>query len=144
MSRSYDGQISRSVRQTCCCRLASFLSLQKGQRMIRFDCDWCSRTKASDEIWILGLAAESVGVTAARREITILPSWKRETAVHPLAVHFCSEECKDDYMAQLFNERPALAADVVVESTTTRKAPTKSRKTGSSRPKRRSKRRSAA
>jgi hypothetical protein len=112
--------------------------------MIRFDCDWCRRIKASDEIWILGLAAESVGVTAARREITILPMWKRETAVHPLAVHFCSEECKDDYMAQLFKEKPALVADVVVESTTRRKTPPKSRKTSSSRAKQRSQKRRAA
>jgi hypothetical protein len=112
--------------------------------MIRFDCDWCGRTKASDEIWILGLAAETVGVTAARREVTILPAWKRETAVHPLAVHFCSEECKDDYMAQLFNEKPALAADVVVETTTKRKALAKSRKAVSSRAKHRSRKRRAA
>lgn len=106
--------------------------------MIRFDCDWCGRTKASDELWILGLAAEAVGVTAARREITILPIWKRETAVHTMAVHFCSEECKDDYVARLFNEKPALAADIVVETTTTRKIPAKSRKTSSPRAKQRS------
>jgi hypothetical protein len=112
--------------------------------MIRFDCDWCNRTKASDEIWILGLAAESVGVTAASREITILPVWERETAVHPLAVHFCSEECKGDYMARLFNEGPALTADLVVESTTTRKTSGKSRKSSSSGVKRRSRRKRAA
>jgi hypothetical protein len=111
--------------------------------MIRFECDWCRRIKASDEIWIQGLAAESVGVTAARREITILPVWKRETAVHPLAVHFCSEECKDDYMAQLFNEKPTLAADVVVERTA-RKTALKSRRTSSSRAKQRSRKRPTA
>jgi hypothetical protein len=112
--------------------------------MIRFDCDWCSRMKASDEIWILGLAAEAVGVTSARREITILPIWKREMAVHPLAVHFCSEECKDDYMARLFDEKPTLVADVVVETTTRCKTPAKSPKTSSSRAKQRSRKRRAA
>jgi hypothetical protein len=112
--------------------------------MIRFDCDWCSRTKASDEIWILGLAAESVGVTAARREITIFPTWNRDTAVHRLAVHFCCEECKDDYMAQLFNDAPALAADVVVESTRRRKTLAKSRKGAAPASKHRGRRRRAA
>ncbi len=112
--------------------------------MIRFDCDWCRRTKASDEIWILGLAAESVGVTAARREITILPIWNRDTAVHPLAVHFCCVECKEDYMARLFNDKPDLAADEVIESTITNNARTKSRKRSSSRSKQQSKRRRAA
>jgi hypothetical protein len=118
-------------------RISSMLVRER--RMIRFDCDWCRRTKASDEIWILGLAAEAVGFTAASREITILPVWKLETAVHPLAVHFCSEECKDDYMARLFDEEPALAAKVVVETTTTRNTPAKSRKPSSSRAKHRPK-----
>ena len=108
--------------------------------MIRFDCDWCRRTKASDEIWILGLAAESVGVTAARREITILPTWKRETALHPLAVHFCCVECKDDYMAQLFNDHPKLASDVVLETTTRRRTPTSSHQASSPRAKQRTSR----
>ncbi|HVO64485.1 MAG TPA: hypothetical protein VMT53_26430 [Terriglobales bacterium] len=112
--------------------------------MIRFDCDWCRRTKAADEIWILGLAAEAVGVTAARREITILPAWNRDTAVHPLAVHFCCEECKVDYMAQLFNDRPALASDVVLETTTTRRAPAKSRRVSSSQAKHRARRKKRA
>lgn len=112
--------------------------------MIRFDCDWCRRTKASDEIWILGLAAESVGVTAARCEITILPTWNRDTALHPLAVHFCCVECKDDYMARLFDDKPDLAADVVVESIMTTNSRTKSRKRPSSRSKQQSRKRRAA
>ena len=52
--------------------------------------------------WILGIAAETVGYTAVRREATILSDWNRESAVSPLAVHFCSPECEDKYMAQLF------------------------------------------
>ncbi|MBV8477190.1 MAG: hypothetical protein JOZ36_11030 [Acidobacteria bacterium] len=76
--------------------------------MIRFDGDWCRRTKAADENWILGVAAEAVGITAARRKITIMPRWMRDAAVHPLAVHFCCGECKDDYMAQLFTSRPLM------------------------------------
>src|SRR5919108_5885319 len=53
-------------------------------------------------VWILGFAAEAVGVTAARREITIAPQWNEAKAVDYLAVHFCSEECRQKYMAQLF------------------------------------------
>jgi hypothetical protein len=114
--------------------------------VIRFDCDWCRITKAADEIWILGLAAEAVGVTAARREITILPAWKRDTAVHPLAVHFCSEECKDNYMAQLFDHQPALVSDIVVETRMGRRASakTKTRKSSSARRKHRAHRKSTA
>jgi hypothetical protein len=70
--------------------------------MIQFVCDGCSAIKEPSEVWIVGLAAESVGVTTARREVTIQSAWDRPTAIHPLAVHFCSVECKDNYMARLF------------------------------------------
>jgi len=72
--------------------------------MIRFVCDSCERVKDANEIWILGLAAEAVAPTAARREVTILPAWDRDRAVHSLAVHFCSERCKDRYVTRLFGD----------------------------------------
>ena len=70
--------------------------------MIQFVCDSCGRVKKPSEAWIVGTAAEAVGVTAARREVTIQSAWDTTTAMHPLAVHFCSVKCKDNYMAQLF------------------------------------------
>ncbi len=74
--------------------------------MLKFACDWCERLKGPDETWILGFAAENRGVTASRREVTILNEWDRERAVHPFAVHFCSVEHKDKYMAALFDTVP--------------------------------------
>jgi hypothetical protein len=62
----------------------------------------------------VGLAADAVGVTSARREVTIQSDWDRTTAVHPLAVHFCSIECKDEYMARLFAPEVPIK-EVVVE-----------------------------
>ncbi len=70
--------------------------------MIEFVCDSCHKRKKTGQSWILGLAAESVGVQSARREINILSSWSEPEAVHPLAVHFCSERCKDRYVNRLF------------------------------------------
>ena len=75
--------------------------------MLKFACDWCERLKDPDEAWILGFAAENRGVTASRREVTILNEWDRERAVHPFAVHFCSVEHKDRYMVALFDTIPA-------------------------------------
>lgn len=72
--------------------------------MVRFQCDTCRRMKDADEAWILGFAAENIGVTAARREISIASSWDYPRAVEPLAVHFCSDECRADYMGRLFGE----------------------------------------
>lgn len=74
--------------------------------MLRYACDWCERLKEADEVWILGFAAENRGVTASRREVTVLNEWDRERAVNPFAVHFCSIEHKDNYMAALFDTVP--------------------------------------
>ena len=42
--------------------------------MIRFQCESCGRLKGDGETWILGFAAENIGVTSARREISIASS----------------------------------------------------------------------
>ncbi len=107
--------------------------------MIQYVCETCSAVKGPEELWLVGLAAETVGVTSARREVTIQSDWDRTTAVHPLAVHFCSIECKDEYMARLFApEGPvkevvierAAPAEVVIERVVpeTKRVVTKMRK----------------
>ncbi|HZP18559.1 MAG TPA: hypothetical protein VFB00_11370 [Terriglobales bacterium] len=71
--------------------------------MIKFVCDGCGKTKKTGQEWILGLAAESVGAQSARREINILSRWADPQSVHPMAVHFCSDRCKEKYMQKLFS-----------------------------------------
>ena len=75
--------------------------------MIEFVCDSCHKRMKTGQSWILGLAAESVGAQSARREINILSSWSEPQAVHSLAVHFCSERCKEKYVNRLFASEPA-------------------------------------
>ena len=74
--------------------------------MVRYECDFCQRIKQKDEAWILGFAAENIGLTAARREVTILPHWDETRAPAYLAVHFCCEQCRQNYMKNLFGEEP--------------------------------------
>ena len=83
--------------------------------MIQFVCDTCSNIKQPEETWVVGLAAEAVGAVSARREVNIQSNWTREGALHPLAVHFCSMQCKDEYMTKLFGSAPV--EEIVVEST---------------------------
>ena len=71
--------------------------------MIAFSCDTCGKRKRPEQDWILGMAAESLGAVSARREVNILSTWAEAQAVHPLAVHFCSERCKERYMKKLFS-----------------------------------------
>lgn len=58
------------------------------------------------ENWILGFAAENIGVTAARREVTIAEMWDDIRAREWLAVHFCSDECRAGYMGKIYGEAP--------------------------------------
>ena len=76
--------------------------------MLQFVCDYCENVKLAGEVWINGVAAENVGTQAARREVVIDPSWRRERALLPFAVHFCSIECKESYLAELFDKPAAL------------------------------------
>lgn len=79
--------------------------------MLQFVCDYCGNVKQPDEVWINGMAAENVGTQAARREVVVDPAWRRDRAVQPFAVHFCSLECKDQYIAELF-QKPATLLEV--------------------------------
>ena len=76
--------------------------------MLQFTCDYCGDVKEPGETWINGIAAENVGTQAARREVILDPVWRRERALLPLAVHFCCRQCKDKYLAELFNQPPSL------------------------------------
>jgi hypothetical protein len=75
--------------------------------MLEFVCDTCHKRKKAGQQWILGLAGERVGMQSTQREINILSSWRDDQAVHPLAVHFCSDRCRDKYMNWLFSHHLA-------------------------------------
>jgi hypothetical protein len=89
--------------------------------MLQYVCDNCGIVKGQHDIWILGFAAERLGARAARREVTIAPAWDENRAVQWFAVHFCSEECKDTYVARLFGEAPEGATDVVKSKVVSKK-----------------------
>jgi hypothetical protein len=73
--------------------------------MIQVVCETCGKVKAVGDFWILGL-------TSANGEIDMLSGWfELEEATHPRAVHFCSIECKDKYIAKAFVKSLAEHAD---------------------------------
>ncbi len=92
--------------------------------MLQFRCDFCRREKKEGESWLLGIAAQSVAPTAARREIVMASTWDPKRLCHPLAVHFCSQAHAERYIASLFGEKPPAAlAEEVVETTIRTVAP---------------------
>jgi hypothetical protein len=81
--------------------------------MLQYVCDNCGAVKGEGETWILGYAADRLGVRAARREVTFSPAWDENRAVQWFAIHLCSEECKDTYLQRLFGDVPADSTDVI-------------------------------
>ncbi len=63
--------------------------------MVQFVCDTCGKVKGAGNDWILGMLSAS-------GEVRVHWGWPEERAVNPQAVHFCSEPCKDRYMATAF------------------------------------------
>jgi hypothetical protein len=86
--------------------------------MLRYECDNCRQLKEADEAWILGFAAERIGALSARREVNIVSTWDDNRAVQRLAVHFCSDQCRAEYMEAFFGEEatPAIEEIEVVPS----------------------------
>ena len=85
--------------------------------MVRFECDGCGALKNTGETWVMGFAAENIGVTAARREVTIADHWDDRGAREWLAVHFCCDECRADYMGKIFGEAPTTQAGLRTSTT---------------------------
>lgn len=84
--------------------------------MLQYSCDFCGRVKNPKDTWLLGLAAETVSPTSAHRTVSMAVTWDEDRAVDPLAVHFCSVRCKENYIKSLFNREPA-EGEVVEEET---------------------------
>lgn len=76
--------------------------------MLQFVCDYCGNVKHAEDTWMNGVAAENIGTQAARREVIIDPTWRYERVILPFAVHFCSLDCKDRYLAELFHKPTSL------------------------------------
>lgn len=88
--------------------------------MLQFVCDTCGSVKQAGEPWLLGFAVERLATSAISRDISFAPAWDENKAVQWFAVHFCSADCKDTYVAKLFGE--AAPRTVVAETVTTRKS----------------------
>lgn len=71
--------------------------------MLQYRCDWCGREKSADQSWILGLAVQRSGMTGNRRQFETLKKWSAKWAAHPLAVYFCCEKHKNEYIDALFS-----------------------------------------
>ena len=83
--------------------------------MLQYSCDFCGKLKGPRDNWLLGMAAETVSPSSAHRTVTMALTWNYPQAVDPLAVHFCSTKCRENYIRSLFDREPQ--GEVVEEET---------------------------
>lgn len=71
--------------------------------MVKITCDTCRAVKPGDaklhrEEWILGYDIESKSARSLQRAIRFLDRWDDRRIMELGAIHFCSTQCKEDYM----------------------------------------------
>ena len=66
--------------------------------MVKVTCDTCSAQRKHGEEWVLGYDIESVSQSGVRRAITFLDRWDSRRMDELGAIHFCSLQCKQEYM----------------------------------------------
>lgn len=68
--------------------------------MITVTCDQCKVVRQPGEEWVLGYDIESVSPSGVRRAINFLDHWDARRMDELGAIHLCSLECRDDYLAR--------------------------------------------
>lgn len=71
--------------------------------MVKITCDTCRAVKPNDgkfhrEEWVLGYDIESKTARSLQRAIRFLDRWDDRRILELGAIHFCSIQCKDDYV----------------------------------------------
>lgn len=83
--------------------------------MLQYSCDFCGKLKGPRDNWLLGMAAETLSPTSAHRTVTMALTWNYPQSVEPLAVHFCSTKCRENYIRSLFDSK--LHGEIIEEET---------------------------
>ena len=70
--------------------------------MVQIICDTCEAVRDQDERepWILGYDIETRSTSGVSRSVRFLDRWDERRLTEIGAIHFCSVECKDKYLAK--------------------------------------------
>ena len=71
--------------------------------MVKITCDICRAVKPTnerlrDKEWVLGYDIESKSERSLQRAIRFLDRWDDRRIMDLGAIHFCSVECKEEYL----------------------------------------------
>jgi hypothetical protein len=73
--------------------------------MVTIKCDTCGAIKPDDlakpgREWILGYDLEIESPYRLQRSVRFLDKWDDRRVLELGAIHFCGEDCKEDYIAR--------------------------------------------
>jgi len=73
--------------------------------MVTIKCDICGAVKPTSNTkphkdWILGYDVEIESPWRLQRSVRFLDKWDDRRVLELGAIHFCSEDCKEEYIAQ--------------------------------------------
>ncbi len=72
--------------------------------MVRITCDNCGaerpETLPSNREWVLGYDLELEAPNAVQRSIRFLDRWDNRRVLELGAIHLCSLQCRDEYLAR--------------------------------------------
>jgi hypothetical protein len=78
---------------------------------MKLRCRCCGREqkRKSEEGWLLGFEwfdGQTAGIppTDPQRRIVFLDEWDRSRTSEPGAVHFCSAECREEYLSMWYRD----------------------------------------
>jgi hypothetical protein len=73
--------------------------------MVTIKCDTCGAVKSTSNLkphqeWILGYDLEIESPWRLQRSVRFLDKWDDRRVLELGAIHFCSDGCKEEYIAQ--------------------------------------------
>lgn len=73
--------------------------------VMEYLCKQCGKRKGKTQGWLLAFELDKPFVESPmfpRKTIVLLGGWYEERATESKAVHFCSEDCQDKYVAKWY------------------------------------------
>ena len=66
---------------------------------MEYICKVCGKAKRGDHNWRVGFEKTGPAGSSIEKTIVVLHSWDEQRAQEPNALHFCSEQCEQDYLS---------------------------------------------
>ncbi len=77
---------------------------------MEYICSVCGKSKQGDQNWRVGFEKTGPAAGGIEKTIVVLHRWDEQRAQEPNTVHFCSEQCEQNYLSAWYGEGELAAA----------------------------------